>query len=564
MRNCPKCGCENGDNFKFCCECGETLRAEETENISATDGTCEDDVKIFTAPVEDSQSTPCEQSVDTKTASVVETYDDENYEAQDVGSYDADDDEDSVDENDTEVVEERKKTSAEPDENTDEDEQRYVSQRRDDAVRRARRSNRRDNVRNDIIFIGVMVGLIAVIIGLSIIYINRNFPGKDFGERVRYIMTSSFTDALITRDPTIEPSETADGEPAVIITVYARKGCIVSFREGSTTMERKVEGQSIAFRVPTSLWTSSMSQEDIASVVIEPNVFVYDPDRSHDIVQLDFEPYSAALREVDITLTSPSTDEFTTSSTSVIIEGYVSDNEVAVFMNGKQLQLDENGAFRTVYHVTQEGKQKVVFTAQKSGYAIGSKVLIVNYNKSDIALEIYNEELRTFEDTLEIKGKIERGVELEVTGVEIDGEVEVSRYGEFAFTAKLPAVGNYAIMLNMKDGEKESAAEIYVERAPDIDEYMSSTVHFDYEWLLEHPTMEKHFGITGTVTEIYQTEPYVRAKLHTSDGDIVFTYYHTTEVATGDNKTYRIYGYPDGTDSETGLPQIYCWFIHKS
>ena len=576
---CPVCGHENDDTKQFCRECGAPLK-DAPEKIEA-----DTDDRLFSSGSfddDDSQNVSDSGSFDTDS---FDTEDDALSDAapgdtteslrsasdnDDRGSHssvaytsgnDASDDADATDD---EYDEEDEEDEEEYDFSDDSSDERYVS-----AVRKKSRKakpEREGSVVHDVIFMAAMVVLTALVVLLSIVYIRQTFPGDTLGEKIHYIFTSTFTDGMITKAPTIEEDETSDGEPAVRITVYARRGCVVCFREGATIMERTVEGQSIAFRVPTSLWTAASKNLDVTSVDIVPNVFVYDPAKSNEIVQLEFEPYSAALQSVKINITNPASESFTTSSLDVPIEGNVSDRSVAVYMNGNQLQLDEGGYFRTVYHIPgdKSGEYEIKFTAQKSGFALGSKTITVNYSKSKIDLEIYNEDLRTFTDTIEISGKVKKGVELEIKGVETEGEVKVDRSGEFSFTALVPTVGNYAVTFNMKDGDKSSSTIIYIEHAPDINDFVSSTTSFDYDWLVEHPTMYKQFGITGTIKEVYQTEPYVRARLHTSDGDVVFVYYYTTEVSKDDNKTYRIYCYPDGTDADTGLPQVYCWFIHKS
>ena len=621
MRKCPICGYENSDNSQFCLNCAAPLTDAEkkqkpaadldglfgsgsfddegsTAPVSSFDSFDEDgDVKIFDgfdgkdkaqtvinyiepnaqgdgntdSPADDTES---EREADFAENNVEEEKADDT-EADEIESFETEDEKTEPSANDSIPSETEDISEGSFEDNTfdgdgsDDDDDfgdndRYVSSPR--TKKGKEKPAREGSLGQDLVFIAAMAVLTAVVILLCIVYIRQTFPGNTLSEKINYIYTSTFTDGIITSKPTIEADKTSDGEDAVRITVYAKRGCVVCFREGQTYMERTVEGQSIAFRVPTSLWTAQHKGEDITSLDIVPNVFVYDPSRSNEVIQLEFAPYNTALQAVEINITTPSSESFTTSSLAVAIEGSVSDPTAAVFMNGNQLQLDENGFFRTTYHITgdKSGEYTLTFTAQKSGYAVGRKTITIKYNKSDIPLEIYNEELRTFEGSIEITGKVKKGVELSITGVETDGEINIERTGKFSFTALVPTVGNYAVTFNLKDGKEESETVIYIEHAPDRERFVSEASHFDYDWLVNHPTMDRKLGITGTVAEIYQTEPYVRARLHTSSGDVIFTYYHTTEVATNDSKTYRIYCTPDGTDAETGLPMVYCWFIYKS
>ena len=605
MRKCPICGYENSDNSQFCLNCAAPLTdaekkqkpaadlddlfgsgsfddEESTSPVSSYDSFDEDgDVKIFEGFDDKNDvhtvknDSAAHEQTDSDTASSADDTEGEretDFAENNVEEEKADETEQSENDNMPSEDNDNPADSFDSNPSGDDAEQyddfgdndRYVSSAR--TKKGKEKPVREGSLGQDLVFIAAMAVLTAVVIMLCIVYIRQTFPGNTLSEKINYIYTSTFTDGIITSNPTIEADKTSDGEDAVRITVYAKRGCVVCFREGQTYMERTVEGQSIAFRVPTSLWTAQHKGEDITSLDIVPNVFVYDPSRSNEVIQLEFAPYNTALQAVEINITTPSSESFTTSSLAVAIEGSVSDPSAAVFMNGNQLQLDENGFFRTTYHITgdKSGEYTLTFTAQKSGYAVGKKVITVKYNKSDIPLEIYNEELRTFEGSIEITGKVNKGVELSISGVETDGEINIDRSGRFSFTALIPTVGNYAVTFNLKDGKEESETVIYIEHAPDRERFVSEASHFDYDWLVNHPTMNKKLGITGTVVEIYQTEPYVRARLHTSSGDVIFTYYHTTEVATNDSKTYRIYCTPDGTDAETGLPMVYCWFIYKS
>mgnify|MGYP000469586184 CR=1 FL=1 len=86
----------------------------------------------------------------------------------------------------------------------------------------------------------------------------------------------------------------------------------------------------------------------------------------------------------------------------------------------------------------------------------------------------------------------------------------------------------------------------------------------DYEKIKNFPNHEQGYKIVGKVTEVIQATPYVKARIQTSDGDMIFYYYSgVATIEVGDGKTYELYGDPYGTDSATGLPQLHAWFILK-
>lgn len=556
---CKICGCENGDDFKFCRECGAKLTDDaaaqavnEAYNMpEETVDTIGNDV-VDNDVFEGSEAKAAADEEELKAGSDV----DDDVKIFNPDTFSADNGKDSIDD-----------ISFTDDDDDDDDYEGFrVIERKNRRSKRNRKPiSRRHSVDGDIAFIVISVVLIIATILLSGLYINRNFPGNNLKEKIAYMFSSAFSDEIITAPPTITASETEAGDPAIIITVYAKKGSIVVFQEGATRMERKIEGQSISFRVPISLWTSKAGSDSVEGLEIKPNVFVYDPSKSNEVIKLDFEPYHTAANTVDIVITSPDSLDISTTNSSVQIAGYVSDMSAAVFMNGEQLQLDEQGYFMTVYHVESLDSQRVVFTAQKGGTVVGSTVLNITYEKSSIDINITNESLRTFEDKLLIEGTVDKGAKLKVSGVELEGDLNLDKStGKFSFTALLPDIGNYIITLSLSAGDTNSSVDIYAEHAPDMDEYIRGAWSLDYDWAVDHPTMNKHhYCIDGKIVEVYQSEPFVKARMKTADGDVIFTYYHTTAVEANDGKNYTLYAYLDGVDQKTGLIQLYCWFIHK-
>ena len=167
---------------------------------------------------------------------------------------------------------------------------------------------------------------------------------KEFNGSLNLLVSNYFGTNPITAPATITEVTTEDGEPALLITVYAKKGYIVLFEEGSARKEAVVEGHSVSFRVPQSLWIpQDASETDV--IEIKPTVFVKDLN-TNVITQAEFTPCDSYTFCYGY-YTLPETLTFVTSST-VEIAGYVSDPTASVFMGNTQLQTDANGYFRGI------------------------------------------------------------------------------------------------------------------------------------------------------------------------------------------------------------------------
>lgn len=597
---CPKCKTENGDDFRFCCECGQRLSENKNDNKEemmqevaqdtiAFDTSAQDTVAFDTSAQDTiAFDTSAQDTVAFDASAQDTTTEDTAYETSEtaykraemrksallkadkkqgaISSFFVEYMDDEPSESDIEngySGEVAYSTNIFTNEDSPAQNEVRANKDQQESEPKQTQEERKAAIHSDISFIMVAILLLAATIFLGYYYVQKNWDG-DF----KYMLTNILTDEIVTRAPEVVSDRTGSGEPAIKITVYARKGSIVTFTEGATSIEMTMKGRSLSFRVPISIWTSNV-KEGTNALEIKPNVFVRHPDINNEVTKLEFDTFYTTLvaNVIDINITTPDKDEISTQNSTVTIEGTVSDPTVALYMNSNQLQVDENGYFRTIYHVEAVGEQEVVFTAQKGGYAIGEKRLKIIYEKSDMKCKITSDAesgLRTFTETLDITGVIDKGAKLKVSGVDIVGDVNVDKDGKFNFTASLPNIGNYLITLTVSAGDSEATFDIYAEHAPDREEYIRSAWQLDYEWLEGHSTMQRALGVSGKIVEVYSTEPFVKAKMHTEQGDIIFTYYHTTEVSTKDGKSYRIYAYPDGKDEETGLPQLYCWFIYKS
>ena len=164
-----------------------------------------------------------------------------------------------------------------------------------------------------------------------------------------------------------------------------------------------------------------------------------------------------------------------------------------------------------------------------------------------------------------VSGTMESGATISVSGVELDGAVtQDSTAGTFSFTVKTASVGIYAAVITATKGDAAKTSTLYLEHQPDKTSYMEGVYKMDYDKIKNYPNHEQGYKIVGKVTEVIQATPYVKARIQTSEGDMIFYYYSgVATIEVGDGKTYELYGDPYGTDSATGLPQLHAWFILK-
>ena len=338
----------------------------------------------------------------------------------------------------------------------------------------------------------------------------------------------------------------------------------VRFQQGDIVENATVSGTSVTFCAPQTLWIPQ-TPVDSTTITIEPTVYVIDPD-TQETTQVNIAPLEIPIPAASITLVKPETAEIVTDNDTLEIAGYISDPTASVFIGENQLQTDSNGYFRGTYKLDVLGEHEIYIEARKAGMGTARTKLTVTYTKTDLALTVNDvTKLRTFDDTITITGTMDAGAELSVSGVSLVGDIDVNNAtGEFSFTASVPEVRLYEPTLKVTVGNVTSEKKIYVEHAPDLDSYISSSRDFDYDYIVQKPTMDRHYEIRGKIIEVIQNDPYVTAKMQTNDGHIItFNYYtQSATVEANDGKTYKIYAYNTSLDSD-GNPVMHCWFIYK-
>ena len=150
---------------------------------------------------------------------------------------------------------------------------------------------------------------------------------------------------------------------------------------------------------------------------------------------------------------------------------------------------------------------------------------------------------------------MEAGAVISVSGVELEGDVtQDAAAGTFSFTVKTESVGLYAAVITATKDNAAKSSTLYLEHRPDKDSYMGAVHVLDYDRIKNYPEHKQGYKVVGKVVEVYQSAPFVTARIQTSSGDIVCNYYSSvSEIAVGDGKTYNLYADPAGDRKSTRL-----------
>lgn len=439
----------------------------------------------------------------------------------------------------------------------------------DDAKPMRRTRGKQAGGKRNMLFLGAAAGLVVLIAVLLIVLVNTRHGGS-FSK----FLSCTFAGDPITREPVVKEGTTDDGDKAYLITVYAKKNYTIRFVAGDLVTERAISKKSIVLRVPETVWIPDEPLTE-SEIRVTPDITVISP--SGESTQLEFaEEIVISVPTIEMTVNQPSVNDFTVDNPVVPISGTVSDNTVSVFVADNQMAIDEAGNFSTTYTLPAEGTYTITVEARKNGCQSAVATYNVTYGaatdpitsptQGNVALDI-NSAIKRSDTTatMAVSGTMEAGATIAVSGVELEGAVtQDSAAGTFSFTVKTADVGVYeAVITATKEGAAKTTT-VYLEHQPDKTEYMGSVYRIDYERIRDYPNHEQGYKIVGEVVEVYQSTPFVKARIKTDAGEIVFLYYSgVSEVAIGDGKTYELYADPYGTDDATGLPQMHAWFILK-
>ncbi len=194
-----------------------------------------------------------------------------------------------------------------------------------------------------------------------------------------------FSKSPITKPATIEEGVTQDGDPAYIITVYAKNKSTVRFTAGSLVKENPIKDGSLKLRIPKEIWIPD-EPVDAATIEVYPDITVISKDGEETPVEFS-DPIVIALPTIDLTLSDPTTANVTTMDGNVNVAGMVGDTTAEVFVNEMQLYLDESGNFAGTYTVTQPGMNEVKVEARKNGYQIARKTFSAELSTAPAATD---------------------------------------------------------------------------------------------------------------------------------------------------------------------------------
>lgn len=451
---------------------------------------------------------------------------------------------------------------------------------------RARKKGSSGGTKKNLAFIVAAAALVILIAILGVVYVNK-VHGGDFSK----FISCTFSGDPITRTPTIEPWKTEDGDPAYLITVYAKRNYTVRYSNGDVQLERTINKNQryIPFVVPQSILIPD-EPLNVSQYTVKPDFFtVISPSGEATKLEIDQE-ITIDIPSIELSVTQPSVADFTVDSPVVPISGSVSDNTVGVFVNDEQIAIDEAGNFSTTYTLPGEGTTAINIEARKNGFKTAAAVFNATYssgssttsdpntnvtdpNAGQTTTPAGNVEFSINADvkragtssTMAVSGTMEAGASINVSGVELDGAItQDSAAGTFSFTVKTAKVGIYEAVITATKGDAAKTSTLYLEHQPDKNSYMEKVYKMNYDQIKNYPNHEQGYKIVGKVTEVIQAAPYVKARIQTSDGDMIFYYYSgVATIEVGDGKTYELYGDPYGTDSASGLPQLHAWFILK-
>lgn len=444
--------------------------------------------------------------------------------------------------------------------------------------------------------LAVVLAVIGVVV-VTLIVIGIITIGSNYGSLGNFT-AHVFGGNPLMRSSTIATGTDPNGKPIYTVTIYAESGSKVRFKYGSDEREDEIDSSnSISYNVAREVWYPTQPVDE-SPVMIEPDftlitesgeefkidkfvttdesiINVVKPDATDKERKNGIELTSVPIEvpTISLTLTSPDTATMTSASKSVLIEGTVDDTAAAVYINGQLTTVDGTGKFSYTYELPGAGTHEITVEAQKAGCKTAKATVSVDYSVANSELKLDSGvNLRTNGETITIKGTVDPGSQIEVSGdgIELTAPATVDESGAFTFTAKLSSVGYYNAAVTITNNGTTSTASLHLERAPaSSSDYKAGAFALDYDRLVSSPNHDQSYAINGKVTEVIQSEGYTIAKLTLADGkELYFEYHNSYEgaatISAGDNITYTIAGFPNGLYGDTNIPYIYVWFVWKT
>ena len=411
------------------------------------------------------------------------------------------------------------------------------------------------NNKNTVFYIAAGV-LAVLLIVFATILVNRYYSG--YGGFFRNV----FGGSPVLKDAVLTDGKNNDGVDCWIITVYVREGNTITVKVGDTEKSVVVgPTNKHEIRIPKSMLLPSGPEEGATAQVV-PNITV--TTKNNDTVPLKIPAVTVAVPSLTLSITTPSASSITVGKADVPFAGKVDDGTVAVTVEGTPLTVGADGTFSGSYTLPKLGVYTLTLQASKNGYQIAKQAINVDYSQAEATLTFAKDSLRISgnSDTATVKGKTDPGAAISVSGpagVTLGTPTVNAQTGDFSFTAQMSKVGHYELQVTASKSGISTPAAVVVERAPDLAAYTKSVFKLDYSRMTKESKHQASYLCKGTVVEVTQSDPYVIAKLKTTQGELIFEY-HATKSVTADGKSHSIYGDYMGLDEATGLPKIYCWF----
>lgn len=197
---------------------------------------------------------------------------------------------------------------------------------------------------------------------------------------IKLVNGGLFNGSAITDPAVIEQTTTQNGDPAYNITIYAKKNSTVRFEGGSITHDEVITKKSVTFSIPEQVWVPNEPIEG-NSITVTPNITVINKKGEAEPVTFE-QTITINVPSIDMTVTSPNTEQFSASSPAVEIAGMVGDTSAGIFVNDEPVPVDETGSFSYTYTLTQPGTNTVNVEARKNGYAINRKTFTIEYGST--------------------------------------------------------------------------------------------------------------------------------------------------------------------------------------
>lgn len=381
------------------------------------------------------------------------------------------------------------------------------------------------------------------------------------------------------------------------ITVYANAGDVLVFEDSNgTRFEETVASKgSKTFNVHI---LSLLPCEPIDSATKEVTPIIYLKGADGSLERLDIPSIVVNVPEFSVTFDHEVELESTANETpdpdfesgqiiidrdtiqcdqgAIKITGSVSKANTIVYFNGTEVPLGANNTFAFEAKYDEMGEYDIVFEAQVPGYQIVRRTFkaIVPEELTPYQIIVIPDDFETrvksVDTEIEVYGTVPAGSSVSVTSNDplfsLKSEPVVDGEGNFSFIVDLPTVRkNYemTIVTTLPTG-KIVERPFAVQRPPAYNEYIPTVWACIYEEMSDPRRFNaQSFKIMGTITEIFDVEDYVRAKLTLYSGETIIINYHNKYDGASvleEGKGYTMYGSPTEFNDE-GILEIFIWFV---